>query len=504
MAMTNETVARLTTTGLLELDWYGQQAGMAFADAAAAWQHYDQQGWQQSLDPSRYFSTSWYLRQYPDVAAAGLNPLLHYLQFGLDEGRHPRAEHHHAALHASDQAFLQGDHAAAESLLQQVLQQETELKVDCQFRQARLFFYRGDYDNCQALCRQLLAEHSRFVYPQWATELCRYQLFCLIERGDFAGARRLVLQQFDQLQSWSVGVELYRFAIDDKDALAVYWQLLSPFVEQGKQQAIQALFLYAIAARKIKAYPEAKQALLQRYRLMLRRTGLVQAPAVASGDWPEKARVALACLQQDFQRLGWQFFLISGTLLGCIREGNILGHDKDIDVGVMEDVPLPQLAQALRQSGRFLVQHSVHDKVLQVRHANGVLIDIFTHWLEDGLLHHSGQKTGWTNSPFGLKETEFLGERFAIPDDPERYLAENYGDWRTPKKDYDTFSDTPNMYLTNMDELHCYYLRMLPEYLSTGKWVQYQNLYRGFRRRFRLPWVLRMKSWWRFQRAQSQ
>ena len=38
-------------------------------------------------DPSVGFDTTAYLAAYPDVAAAGVNPLVHFLQFGQHEGR---------------------------------------------------------------------------------------------------------------------------------------------------------------------------------------------------------------------------------------------------------------------------------------------------------------------------------------------------------------------------------------------------------------------------------
>jgi hypothetical protein len=49
--------------------------------------HYLNHGWLQGLDPGPLFSTSRYLRRHKDVRTAGLNPLLHYLQHGIDEGR---------------------------------------------------------------------------------------------------------------------------------------------------------------------------------------------------------------------------------------------------------------------------------------------------------------------------------------------------------------------------------------------------------------------------------
>ena len=34
------------------------------------------------MKPHPLFDTDWYLQQNPDVAAAGMNPLLHYMQHG--------------------------------------------------------------------------------------------------------------------------------------------------------------------------------------------------------------------------------------------------------------------------------------------------------------------------------------------------------------------------------------------------------------------------------------
>jgi hypothetical protein len=52
-------------------------------------QHYLDYGWKEGRDPNAYFSISWYLNQNPDVAAAHLNPLQHYEDYGWREGRDP-------------------------------------------------------------------------------------------------------------------------------------------------------------------------------------------------------------------------------------------------------------------------------------------------------------------------------------------------------------------------------------------------------------------------------
>ena len=52
--------------------------------------HYMSQGWKEGRDPSTDFSTQFYLEEYPDIDAAGINPLLHYALFGRVEGRRAR------------------------------------------------------------------------------------------------------------------------------------------------------------------------------------------------------------------------------------------------------------------------------------------------------------------------------------------------------------------------------------------------------------------------------
>ena len=51
--------------------------------------HFDNYGWKEGRDPNALFDTSGYLHTYQDVAAAGVNPLEHYMTFGAKEGRDP-------------------------------------------------------------------------------------------------------------------------------------------------------------------------------------------------------------------------------------------------------------------------------------------------------------------------------------------------------------------------------------------------------------------------------
>lgn len=50
-------------------------------------EHYLSIGWREGLDPNGWFSTRYYLSRHPDVAAANVNPFVHYLDRGKSEKR---------------------------------------------------------------------------------------------------------------------------------------------------------------------------------------------------------------------------------------------------------------------------------------------------------------------------------------------------------------------------------------------------------------------------------
>ena len=55
--------------------------------------HYLLKGWRSSLDPSTKFSTQYYLTNNQDLIAANIHPLVHFVQYGINEGRLGKAPH---------------------------------------------------------------------------------------------------------------------------------------------------------------------------------------------------------------------------------------------------------------------------------------------------------------------------------------------------------------------------------------------------------------------------
>lgn len=167
----------------------------------------------------------------------------------------------------------------------------------------------------------------------------------------------------------------------------------------------------------------------------------VRTPSYSS----ERAEEALKDINEVFSNGGIDVFLVSGTLLGCVRENQLLGHDKDIDVGIWENVTNEQLMSVVEASGRFFVLKSRSPEIVRLKHVNGIAIDVFYHFREPDNYWHSGVKMKWNNTPFKLVTREFLGVDCLIPEDYDLYLSENYGtDWREPKIAFDSAFDTPN------------------------------------------------------------
>ena len=80
-------VSLLRASALFDAEWYVR----TYPDIAAAGidpaAHYLSGGAAEGRDPGPHFSTQGYIQRYPDVAATGANPLLHYLERGINEGR---------------------------------------------------------------------------------------------------------------------------------------------------------------------------------------------------------------------------------------------------------------------------------------------------------------------------------------------------------------------------------------------------------------------------------
>jgi hypothetical protein len=371
-------------------------------------------------------------------------------------------------LRQAKEAFLSGDVQTSARLLLQVDADDGRGLILA----SRMALFGSNFEETEQL-----ASRALWGLPGWS----RYtkQAFYLKQEAlRKSGRHREAREQFLGLPFNDPTNRFYqalRLAVDSTTAIPFYeaqCQGLPLYGARWRRATANHLLLLrnlGQVERAIELAEERHQRLKKFFRF-----GELKSRKVASiaskQRWIEKAGQALQDLNTSFQTNGIDLFLISGTLLGCIREGTILGHDKDIDVGVDERHSINELRLAADNCPQFKCREIYSENAIYLEHINGVFIDVFRHYRKDnGAYAHSGLKAEWENTHFGLKSHDFLGGCYSVPDDYDRYLTENYGsDWRTPKPEFETFADTPNMKVSDELNFKLYCIMATTNYYLVG------------------------------------
>lgn len=152
----------------------------------------------------------------------------------------------------------------------------------------------------------------------------------------------------------------------------------------------------------------------------------------------EEYREALAAALELTAAAGIELCLLCGTLLGAIRDGGFMAHDKDIDFGMDASVTPAMLDEALSKDARFRrVSNLADDEVLPCHFFGRIAIDFFRLYREEGALWYGlrwrGHLVQFRHKDFRLRDLSFLGIPTRIPEDSEAHLLEAFGEgWRTP------------------------------------------------------------------------
>ena len=220
----------------------------------------------------------------------------------------------------------------------------------------------------------------------------------------------------------------------------------------------------------------------------------------------EGARKALLAAKERMDAAGITFFLLAGTLLGVIRNGDVLAHDKDMDLGVAWDVKRERVVEVLCAEGLFTVPWE--QGILPpdrpwyrsfIHAESGCALDVFFVRPEgDSLL------CGFDQHPvpvlsrltaFGLRDWSWMGRTWKIPDPPEQYLAEVYGpDWRVPNLQYNTVLSNPVRTPQSLPVVLCLGYFMLYEAMLEQKWGRAKALSEQIRLRSADPFLVDLEA----------
>jgi len=167
----------------------------------------------------------------------------------------------------------------------------------------------------------------------------------------------------------------------------------------------------------------------------------------------------------DFSEISnkYKLTLVFGTLLGFIREGGILNHDIDIDVSYQyqNKSEFFTFIHSLKSLEKFKIIYNgtateyglkknqllykVFPSIITVAHKNGAHIDIFIRYNKGKNVFFYAKHFCWKNSFFEDKEKLFDGLKFNIPVNSDKYLFENYGDWKLKNINYNFIKDSKNL-----------------------------------------------------------
>ena len=98
------------------------------------------------------------------------------------------------------------------------------------------------------------------------------------------------------------------------------------------------------------------------------------------------------------------------------------------------------------EPGRYAVERA--PALVKLIHENGINVDVFVHHREGDRLWHGSSIHRWENSAFELADYTLAGVPVLGPADADRYLTENYGDWRTPVTEFNCTTGTPNLVIS--------------------------------------------------------
>jgi O-antigen biosynthesis protein len=157
----------ISESGLFDPAWYVAQNPNVAAAGMDPLTHYLAVGSAEGRRPNSLFDPVWYRTQNPDVAASGMEPLAHYVEHGCAEGRRPREFPPPPARHV-DLSYLRW--VAEYNTLDDEDREAIFKHITFLFRRPLFSVVMPVYNTKEKYLRETIESVIQQLYPNW--ELC--------------------------------------------------------------------------------------------------------------------------------------------------------------------------------------------------------------------------------------------------------------------------------------------------------------------------------------------
>jgi phosphorylcholine metabolism protein LicD len=144
-------------------------------------------------------------------------------------------------------------------------------------------------------------------------------------------------------------------------------------------------------------------------------------------------------------KLKINYFLISGILLGAIRDNKLISWDWDVEISVFNDVlekKLKIIENELKKKKFTIIKINRKKNQLKIDYF-GKLDQTVTHYSIEGWSYSKKRKVFWRHS-YQIPEkflkkfskVKIFGKNFNGPNNPKEFLKFLYGDWKKPLRTF--------------------------------------------------------------------
>ena len=154
-----------------------------------------------------------------------------------------------------------------------------------------------------------------------------------------------------------------------------------------------------------------------------------------------RAEALLKEAKQILDQLGLVFFLRHGTCLGAVRDNALIAWDDDLDIGSVIGV-YGLTEEHVRGAAEVFKEHGFDARIEENElhlsvdlKKSGTQIDWTCYRIIDDSIYQWPVVQIPVSLHTELKEIDFLGAKFLLPNPPEEYLRLKYGpQWMIPRR----------------------------------------------------------------------